>query len=135
MLNEAKLINILMKQNIPLITHLLESISEDYDIELDELKEKYLSSFKKKKRSKTRKGRITGYTLFLKDKKLNEQLKEDFKKQGFGSISRMKGEIWKSMSQKDKSGYNNDAKNLNEKNKEIKEDIEDKEDLEMEESE
>ena len=113
MLNETKLINILMKQNIPLITHLLENISEDYDIDLDELKVKYLSTFKKKKRTKVKKGRVTGYTLFLKDVELNAQLKDKFKEEGFGNISKMKGEIWKTMSQTDKDDFRNRAKEIN----------------------
>lgn len=115
MLNETKLINILLKQNIPLVEYLLGSISEDYNIDLDELKNKYLSSFRKRKRKRTKKGRITGYTLFLKDTELNEQLRERYKKEGFGKISSMKGEIWKSMSEVDKLVYKNNAKKLNEK--------------------
>lgn len=116
MLNEKKLFNILMTQNIPLITHLLETISKDYDIDIDELKGKYLSQFKKKKKIKTKKRRITGYTLFLKDNDLNAQLQDKYKTEGFKNISKIKGEIWKSMSQNDKNVYIDEAKKITEEN-------------------
>ena len=117
-MNNTKLINILLKQNIPLVEFLLENISKDFSIDLGEMKEKYLTPFGKKKRKKRKSKRTNGYIEFLKDKGLNEQIKKENPNIGFAEISKKKGDMWKSMSEKDKQGYKNDAVEINKKNKE-----------------
>ena len=117
-MNNTKLINILLKQNIPLVEYLLETISKDYSNDLDEMKEKYLTPFEKKKRKKRKTKRTNGYIEFLKDKGINKQIKKENPNIGFAEISKKKGDMWKSMSDKDKQGYKNDAAKINKQNKE-----------------
>ena len=72
-LNQKKLTNILYKNNIPLVDFLLINISQEYNIPLSELEKRYKSPFERKQlRNTNKKGRMTGYSMFLKDIKVTD---------------------------------------------------------------
>ncbi len=114
-MNDKKVMNILLKQNVELITYLLEQISVDYKLDKNELKDKYLSSFKKNsKRNTNKKGRFTSYTMFLSDKEIDGKLREENEGIKFSEIQKLKGDIWRAMCKGDKDKYALMAKAYNE---------------------
>ena len=118
-LNKTHLINILFKQNIPLIEYLIKDISEKYDLNIEDLEKEYLIPFKTtKKRNTNKKGIMNGYSTFLADKEVDEELKTRFPDKSFGELSKEKGKFWKAMSKIDKGKYSEKAKAFN---KELKE--------------
>lgn len=113
-LRKNELTNILFKANIELVTYLLKSIGEDYNINYDELERKYIKPFKTtKKRNTNKKGRMTCYSMFLADKTIDEDLKKRYPEMSFGNLSKEKGKVWKAMSNKDKELYKEKAKEYN----------------------
>lgn len=114
-LNKNKLINILFKQNIELIEYLLKAVSEDHNIDYTILERDYIKPFKTtKKRNTNKKGRMTCYSMFLKDKEIEEELKQRYPEKTFGEISKEKASIWKVISNKDKDKYRKLATEYNE---------------------
>ena len=113
-LNKNQLTNILFKQNIELVEYLLKAVSEDHNIDYAILEKDYIKPFRAtKKRNTNKKGRMTCYSMFLKDKKVEEELKERFPDKTFGEISKEKALVWKAMSKKDKDHYREMAKEFN----------------------
>ena len=113
-LNKTHLINILFKQNIELVEYLIKDIAEKYDLDSEELQKEYLTPFKTtKKRNTNKKGMMNGYSLFLADKEVDEELKERFPDKTFGELSKEKGKFWKAMSKTDKTEYSEKAKKFN----------------------
>ena len=118
-LNKTHLINILFKQNIPLIEYLIKDIAVKYDLSIEDLEKEYLTPFRTtKKRNTNKKGMMNGYSLFLADKEVDEELKTRFPDKSFGELSKEKGKFWKAMSKIDKGKYSEKAKAFN---KELKE--------------
>jgi len=115
-LKKNELTNILFKSNIDLVSYLLRTIGEDYNISYDELERKYIKPFKQtKKRNTNKKGRMTCYSMFLADKSIDEDLKNRNPDMSFGELSKEKGKVWKAMSKKDKDIYREKAKEYNNK--------------------
>jgi len=113
-LRKNELTNILFKSNIDLVTYLLKTISEDYKINYDELERKYIKPFKTtKKRNTNKKGKMTCYSMFLADKKVDDDLKNRNPNMTFGELSKERGKVWKAMSNKDKDIYREKAKEYN----------------------
>ena len=108
-LSKNKLQNILYKQNIDLIEFLLNDISKKYDIPIEELETEYISQFKIVKRNTNKKGKMNGYSIFLKDKEVDEDLRTRFPEKAFGQLSKLKGETWRNMSDIDKKLYKEKA--------------------------
>lgn len=99
--------NLLIKHTIPVLELLLKDISNTYDIDYAELESKYIKSIPmiKKKRNINKKGQMTSYSFFLRDEDVTNKLKEQYPEKSFGEISKLKGNIWRSMSVIDKSRY------------------------------
>ena len=115
-LNKNQLTNILFKQNIELVEYLLKAVSQDHNIDYSVLEKEYIKPFRTtKKRNTNKKGRMTCYSMFLKDKIVEEELKERFPDKTFGEISKEKAKVWKAMSIKDKDHYKTLAKEFNKK--------------------
>lgn len=114
MVTQNKLLNIFSESINPFLTFLLNDISEKFNIPLDKLHKEYLSKIKVKKRRNTnKKGKMTSYSIFLKDENIMNQIKERYPDKNFGEYSKIKGEIWKTMSSKDKEVYKLKAKEFN----------------------
>jgi hypothetical protein len=98
---------LLLKQNIPIFELMLKDISVNYGIDYQELEQKYIKTLPviKKKRNINKKGQMTSYSFFLKDNEVSDKLKEQYPEKTFGEISKLKGNIWRSMSKVDKSKY------------------------------
>lgn len=116
MVTQNKLLNIYSESMNPFLVFLLSDISEKFDIPLEDLQKEYLSKIKVKKRRNTnKKGKMTSYSMFLKDKNVMEQIKQRYPEKKFGEYSKIKGEIWNTMSSKDKEQYKIKAKEYNDK--------------------
>ncbi len=112
--NNKKLTNILYKNSIPLVDFLLLNISQEYNIPLTELEKRYKTPFERKQvRNTNKKGRMTGYSMFLKDIKVTEELRVLYPDFSFSETSKKKGEIWKVLSNFDKDRYKNEAEEFN----------------------
>lgn len=97
----------------PLKTVLLD-ISKKYDIKYEELESRYCGGLKIKQRRKTnKKGRLNAYSVFLKDEVVTHQLKVQYPETTFGELSKIRGDMWNSMSTKDKNVYSEKAKKYN----------------------
>ena len=113
-LNKTHLINILFKQNIELVEYLIKDIAAKHDLDYEELQKEYLTPFKTtKKRNTNKKGMMNGYSLFLADKEVDEELKQRYPDKTFGELSKEKGKFWKAMSKTDKTKYSEKAKEFN----------------------
>lgn len=109
----------ILKQVYPILEDFLEGIAEGENLDKDYLIKKYLSCLGgyKKKRSRP-KGILNGYSVFLADKDIDKKIREENKDLSFGSISQIKGKMWKELPVKEKENYKTEAKNINTKNKE-----------------
>lgn len=114
MVTQNQLLNIFSESMNPFLKYLLKDISEKFNIPLEQLNEEYLSKIKvKKKRNTNKKGRMTSYAMFLRDDNIINQIKERYPDKKFGEYSKIKGEVWKTMSSKDKEIYKIKAKEYN----------------------
>lgn len=117
---------IAIKQSVPLLEALLENVSQDYNLDLNELKTKYLSNMPKSpslKKTK-KKTKNSAYSMFLKDKDVIVKLKEENPNASFGELSKLKGKIWKNLSNDEKQIYKIQADKVNKDNEEVNNDIE-----------
>lgn len=115
MVTQNKLLNVYSESMNPFLLFLLTDISEKFNVPLEDLKKEYVSKIKVKKRRNTnKKGKMTSYSIFLKDENIMEQIKQRYPDKNFGEYSKIKGEIWKTMSSKDKEVYKLKAKEYNE---------------------
>ena len=110
---------LILKQNYPILEHLIERIAEDHNLNVEDLKKAYLGELKeyKKKRSRA-KGVLNGYSVFLADKDVDQKIRSENKNPSFGAISQIKGKMWKELPVEEKNNYKNQAKKLNKKKKE-----------------
>ncbi len=115
-LNKIK--KIIVDNNTELLSFVLKDVSKVYDIEYEELETKYikpLDTFKRKKNT-NKKGKLNGYSMFLKDKDVDRQIKAKYKDGiTFVNLTREKANIWDVMSKKDKADYSQKAQEYNEK--------------------
>ena len=100
-------IKLMIDQMTPVYENLLNRVAEDYELDAEELKKKYLSDFKTFKKKK--KNKPSAYGVFLSDKNILLQLKNEYPEATFGQLSKYRGEIWKKMSEIDKNAYQNIA--------------------------
>jgi hypothetical protein len=109
---------LILKQNYPVLENLIERISDDYNLNVEDLKKKYLGELKeyKKKRSRA-KGVLNGYSVFLADKDIDKKIREENKNLSFGEISQIKGKMWKELPKDEVDKYKNKAKEMNKENK------------------
>lgn len=77
---------------------LLKELATDYDLDLNELEEKYLP----KKEVKQKRKRINGYTLFLGDVEVDKKIREENPDIDFGEIAKIKGKMWRNMPSNEK---------------------------------
>ncbi len=105
---------LILKQNYPILENLIEMIAKDHNLNVDELKKTYLGELKeyKKKRSRA-KGILNGYSVFLADKEIDQQIRKENTNLSFGEISQIKGKMWKELPDEEKENYRNKAKELN----------------------
>ena len=116
MVTQNQLLNIFSESMNPFLKYLLKDISEKFDIPLEKLNNEYLNKMKiKKRRNTNKKGRMTSYSMFLKDDNIINEIKRRYPDKKFGEYSKIKGEVWKTMSSKDKEVYKLKAKEYNEK--------------------
>jgi len=131
MSKNTKYINLILKSSSGIVEEVLKMVAEDYDLNFDELKKKYISPLKVNKRNSNKKGRKTQYAMFLSDKEVNQDLMEKYPDLDFSGLSKQKASIWRALSKKDKEKYAKMAKEYNnnldkekEKNKEEEEEEE-----------
>tara|TARA_Y100001958_G_scaffold149857_1_gene132927 strand:- start:258 stop:989 length:732 start_codon:yes stop_codon:yes gene_type:complete len=106
---------------IDLTVELVDIISTKMNLDKktvwDCVSEKSLEELKKSVRKPKKKRAKTAYTMFSKDSSITEDLK---KKHGeditIGEMSKLKSELWKTLSEKDKEKYEQMAKDENEAN-------------------
>ena len=119
MVTQNKLLSIYSESMIPFLSFILKDISENFNINHETFYNHYLGNIKiKRKRNTNKKGTMTSYAIFLKDSKIIDQIKERYPNRKFGEYSKIKGEIWRTMSPTDKNVYKQKAI---EYNKELKE--------------
>jgi hypothetical protein len=121
MVTQNKLLSIYSESMIPFLSFILKDISQNFNIDHDTLYNHYLGNIKiKRKRNTDKKGTMTSYAIFLKDSKIIDQIKERYPDRKFGEYSKIKGEIWRTMSSVDKDLYKEKAIEYNKKLKEKK---------------
>lgn len=114
MVTQNKLLNVYSESINPFLLFLLTDISEKFNISLEDLKKEYIAKVKiKKRRNTNKKGKMTSYSMFLKDENITTEIKERYPDKKFGEYSKIKGEIWKTMSSSDKEIYKLKAKEYN----------------------
>ena len=117
MSHEEKLINLTIQQSVPLLKYILSAISKEYNLDYSSLENKYIKKLINNKYAKKRqrmKGRQTKYSMFLKDKNVNDKIRLKYGNNlKFPQISKIKGEIWAALSKKDKQKYADLAKKQN----------------------
>jgi len=110
MVTQNKLLSIYSESMIPFLSFILKDISENFNINHESLYEHYIGNIKiKRKRNTNKKGTMTSYAIFLKDTEVIDQIKERYPNRKFGEYSKIKGEIWRSMSSIDKAVYKEKA--------------------------
>jgi hypothetical protein len=110
MVTQNKLLSIYSESMIPFLSFILKDISQNFNIDHDTLYNHYLGNIKiKRKRNTNKKGTMTSYAIFLKDSKIIDQIKERYPDRKFGEYSKIKGEIWRTMSSVDKDLYKQKA--------------------------
>jgi len=113
-LKKTELTNILFANHIPLLSYVLKTVSNDYNIPYEELEKKYIKPFRStRKRNTNKKGKKTCYSMFLADKDVEEDLKKRNPEMSFGELSKEKAKVWKVMSNKDKEIYKEKASEYN----------------------
>lgn len=121
MVTQNKLLSIYSESMIPFLSFILKDISQNFNINHETLYNHYLGNIKiKRKRNTNKKGTMTSYAIFLKDSKIIDQIKERYPNRKFGEYSKIKGEIWRTMSDIDKDVYRKKAVEYNIKLKEKK---------------
>jgi hypothetical protein len=131
MVTQNKLLSIYSESMIPFLNFILKDISENFNISHETLYNHYLGNIKiKRKRNTNKKGTMTSYAIFLKDSKIIDQIKERYPNKKFGEYSKIKGEIWRTMSSTDKDVYKAKAVQYNKELKERK--LKEKEDAKNE---
>ena len=105
---------LILKQNYPILENLIERISEDYNLNVEDLKKNYLGELKeyKKKRSRA-KGVLNAYSVFLADKEVDKKIREENKDLSFGEISKIKGKMWNQLPKEEKDKYKKQAAEKN----------------------
>tara|TARA_B100001013_G_scaffold116201_1_gene66969 strand:- start:1526 stop:1975 length:450 start_codon:yes stop_codon:yes gene_type:complete len=115
--SNRQLIPIILKNITPVLENLIERIAEDHDLDSKILKRKYLNELKTyKKKVSRRKGIINAYAAFLGDKSVEERLRKQNPDATFGELSKLKGPLWKSLSDDEKKVYKDKAKKQTECN-------------------
>ena len=145
MVTQNKLLSIYSESMIPFLSFILKDISENFNINHESLYNHYIGNIKiKRKRNTNKKGTMTSYAIFLKDSlMLNlgfshpieypiNQIKQRYPNKNFGEYSKIKGEIWRTMSPIDKDIYKKKAIQYNKELKErkLKEKVDKKEIIE-----
>jgi hypothetical protein len=111
------LIPSILKNITPILENLIEKIAEDNDLDARVMKKKYLNDLRTyKKKVSRRKGIINAYAAFLGDKEVEENLRKDNPDATFGELSKLKGPLWKSLSEKEREIYKQKAIELTKAN-------------------
>lgn len=101
---------------------LLTKISNDYNLNIIELKEKYINTESDNKQKRYKK--VSGYNLFLACEEINTKIKEENTDTSFSNVSKIKGFMWSSMTDKEKKEWKNKAFAINkQKEKKISEEF------------
>ncbi len=133
MVTQNKLLSIYSESMIPFLSFILKDISENFNINHESLYNHYIGNIKiKRKRNTNKKGTMTSYAIFLKDSLIINQIKQRYPNKNFGEYSKIKGEIWRTMSPIDKDIYKKKAIQYNKELKErkLKEKVDKKEIIE-----
>ena len=133
MVTQNKLLSIYSESMIPFLSFILKDISENFNINHESLYNHYIGNIKiKRKRNTNKKGTMTSYAIFLKDSLIINQIKQRYPNKNFGEYSKIKGEIWRTMSPIDKDIYKKKAIQYNKelKEKKLKEKVDKKEIIE-----
>ena len=68
------------------------------------------------KSKKSRKGRMTSYSVFLKDTDVEKELLKKYPESDFGQLSKLKGKIWRNLPITEKNKYKEQAKIITQQN-------------------
>ena len=109
------LTTLILRQNHPVIEYVLNKVSEKYELDLEEVKKLFPELKEYKKKRKRKKNVLNGYSVFLADKEIEQQIKKDNPEMPFGDISKEKGKIWKKLPENEKDVYRKKAKEENAK--------------------
>lgn len=116
-MSKSTLIPVILQQISPILERLVEQIALDNNLDSKALKKKYLSDLKEyKKKPSKRKGVINPYAAFLGDKDVEDKLRKDHPEATFGKLSKLKGPIWKGLSDKEKEKYKKMALEITKQN-------------------
>ena len=115
----AKFVN--NAQNIDIVDEVISLLSEKMNIDKTEawktISDKSVEDLRKSVRKPKKKRAKTAYTMFSKDNDVTNKLKATTGGQvSIGEMSRLKSELWKSLSEKEKEKYEQMAKAENEAN-------------------
>ncbi len=108
-------------QNIEIVDEVLSLLSEKMNIDKTEawkvVSDKSVDELRKTVRKTKKRRAKTAYTMFSKDNDVSNKLKGSIGGQvSIGEMSRLKSELWKSLSDKEKEKYEQMAKEENEAN-------------------
>jgi hypothetical protein len=114
-IHKVKISNILHTQQIEMLSYILQDVSKEYNIDYDELQEKYINVFYKKKRKQRLKGLQNPYTIFLNDKEVDNEIRKNNDVYVFGDVSILKGKMWRNLSKDEKEVYRLKSVEVNKK--------------------
>ncbi len=100
----------IIQQVLPIFDELFKTLDENFEqLTKEELTETYLKDmikFVSNFEQDTKKVRkINPYAAFLSNKEIQSEIKENNPNLTFGELSKLKGKIWKNMTQKEKDYY------------------------------
>ena len=118
-------------QNIAIVDEVLSLLSEKMNFDKTEawktISDKSVEELRKTVRKPKKKRAKTAYTMFSKDNDVTNKLKGSIGGQvSIGEMSRLKSELWKSLSEKEKEKYEQMAKAENEANPVVNDKLEKK---------
>lgn len=106
----------IIQQVLPIFDELFKTLDENFEqLVQEELKETYLKDMiqfnenLEKNNKKIRK--INPYAAFLSNKEIQAEIRRNNPDLNFGELSKLKGQIWKNLSQENKDYYKNLAEN------------------------
>lgn len=109
--------SLIIKNFTKSLEEILKDISKNYDIDYNELTDRYINQLvHNKTHKKMRKNKQNAYTIFLKDKDIEFKIKNENKNITFSELSKLKGKIWREMDDSEKEKYKSIANEVNSEN-------------------
>ncbi len=111
-----------IQQVLPIFDELFKTLDERFEqLDKDELKKKYFKDTigfdDNFEQTANKKRKINPYAAFLSNKQVQAEIKNNNPDLTFGELSKLKGQIWKNLSQEKKDYYKIFAKKQKQKQK------------------